>query len=118
MNFVVTLTPKFISDLDFYKNKLKHKKIDSDIQEVIESLKDGSLVGDSIPELKLPEDESAFKVRMVNSSMKVGKRKGYRIIYYVIKNEKEIFLLTIYSKQEKGNISTKEIVGLIEQYCK
>jgi len=50
--------------------------------------------------------------------MKVGKSNGYRIIYYVVKDDREIFLLTIYSKKDKENIKDSEIKHLIEAYCK
>ena len=29
---------------------------------------------------------------------RVGKSNGYRIIYYVVKDDKEIYLITIYDK--------------------
>jgi mRNA-degrading endonuclease RelE of RelBE toxin-antitoxin system len=39
--------------------------------------------------------------------MKVGKSNGYRLIYYVVKDDREIYLLTIYYKKEDKLIPTK-----------
>lgn len=59
-----------------------------------------------------------YKVRVANSDMKVGKSNGYRIIYYAIKDDQEVYLLTIYYKKDDNKIPTdKEIVELVEEYC-
>lgn len=43
---------------------------------------------------------------------------GYRIIYYVIKEDKEVYLLTIYYKKDDNKIpSDNEIIALVEEYC-
>ena len=44
-------------------------------------------------DLKLPDGEDTYKVRAANTDTNVGKSNGYRIIYYVVKNDKEIYLL-------------------------
>lgn len=47
-----------------------------------------------------------------------GKSGGLRVIYYWLKAEDQIFLLTLYGKGEKEDLSTSElkrIVKLIEE---
>lgn len=40
------------------------------------------------------------------------------MIYYAIRDDKEVYLLTIYDKKEDNKIPTdKEIVQLVEEYC-
>lgn len=117
MKYAVIPTQRFIKDLDFYYRKKKYKKIERDVLEITEQLEDGKLVGEEIEDLHISIDESVYKVRTVNSSINVGKSNGFRIIYYVVKNDYEIYLLTIYSKKDKENISVKEIKRLIEMYC-
>jgi hypothetical protein len=46
-----------------------------------------------------------------------GKSGGYRIIYYV-KTDIEIILVTIYSKTEQTDISTKQIRRVVNEFHK
>lgn len=64
------------------------------------------------------EHESSYKVRAANTNINVGKSNGYRLVYYAIKDDSTIFLLTIYYKKDKEDISAKEIVSLISMFCK
>ncbi|AIQ31473.1 hypothetical protein P40081_27440 [Paenibacillus sp. FSL P4-0081] len=118
MSFNIIITPVFEEDLEFYKKKRKAKKIDEDVNEIIQELKKGNFIGDEIQNLKLPEDESSYKVRAANSDMRVGKSAGYRIVYYVVKNDQDVYLLTIYSKKDKDNITANEISDIINTFCK
>lgn len=90
--------------------------IEDDLQPVIDELEKGNFLGDEIPGLKLPSTESSYKVRVANSNTNVGKSNGYRLIYYVVKNEETVFLLTVYYKKDKENISANEIIALINEY--
>lgn len=88
------------------------------MESVIEKLEQGNFVGDKIPNLKIEANGHAYKVRAANTDMKVGKSNGYRIIYYVIMDNKVVYLLTIYSKKDDDKVlSNKEIVELIAKYC-
>ncbi|TDQ36985.1 hypothetical protein [Aureibacillus halotolerans] len=95
----------------------KHPKAVDDIGDVLTSLQNGDLVGNAIPGLKHPNNK-AFKVRSANVSGRTGKRGGFRIIYYLVTSDNEIYLLTVYSKSDKQNISTKEINELVRKYVK
>lgn len=117
MNYSIFITPQFKKDIKYYKNKKKYYKITNDLDEIIEELKIGNLLGNKIPNLNLKEEESVYKVRTINSSIKVGKSNGFRLIYYVIKNNKEIYLLTVFSKKDHNNIPNSQIVKLIKRYC-
>jgi mRNA-degrading endonuclease RelE of RelBE toxin-antitoxin system len=116
IDYKVFVTKKFEDDIKYYKKKKHYNKIDDDINDVINELRHGNLVGDEIIELKLPEEESVFKVRATNTSIHEGKSNGFRLIYYVIKNEFEIYMLTIYSKKDKEDIAQEEISRLIKLY--
>ena len=70
---------------------------------------------DAIPGLSF-DDNVSIKVRMANTDTKVGKSNGYRIIYYAIKSDCEIYLLTLYYKKEDNRIPTnKEIENLVKR---
>lgn len=117
MQYEVIPTDRFEKDVQYYLKKKKFKHILDDIDEVVAELEKGNLVGDSIPGLTF-EDNETIKVRMSNTDTKVGKSNGYRIIYYAIKSDGEIYLLTIYYKKEDNKIpSNKEIEMLVKEYC-
>jgi len=114
MEYQILTTDRFDKDVKFYKRKKKYFHIVDDIDDIITELKKGNFLGDDVPDLRLSMDESVYKVRAINTDTNVGKSDGYRLIYYVIKNEYEVFLLTIYYKKVKENIDTKEILELIK----
>ena len=55
-----------------------------------------------------------YKMRMTISSKGKGKSGGARIISYVLIQDEEIYLLSIYDKAERVNISDEEIKELIK----
>ncbi len=63
-------------------------------------------------------NNKVIKVRVANSDTKMGKSNGYRIIYYAVRNDGKVYLLTIYYKKDDKNIPTnKEIEKLVKKYC-
>ncbi|WP_252225107.1 MULTISPECIES: hypothetical protein [unclassified Clostridium] len=118
MCYEIIPTPKFEEDLDYYERKRKFKHIEDDVDKAIEKIEEGILVGDAMFDIKLPDGEDAYKVRAVNTDTKSGKSNGYRIIYYAIKNDKTVYLLTVYYKKDNNRIPTKkEICNIIKKYC-
>ena len=117
--YKVIPTERFSSDVEYYVKKKRYFSIDEDIREITIELEKGNFVGTEISGLKLNHDGHTYKVRVANSTAKVGKSNGFRIIYYVIKDDKQVFLLTIYSKKDDGEdaVPDKEIRRLVEQYC-
>lgn len=89
--------------------KKRFRKIDEDLDDLFESLKSEN-IGDRIEGLKGLE---IYKARVKNSSSKVGKSGGFRVIYYAMRKDEQIIALTIYSKSEKKNISREEILEII-----
>lgn len=113
----IMVTERFKKDLKYYVKKKNYYKLKDDMNDMVKELEEGNLIGDEISGLKLKQGEKSFKVRVANNTTKVGKSNGFRIIYYVIKNDCEIYLLTIYEKADKVNISQSEIRNLINEYC-
>lgn len=116
MTYEIIPTPKFEKDIKFYKKKFKH--VIDDLKNVIEEIGKGNFIGDAIDDIGLPQDEDAYKARCANVDTRVGKSNGYRLIYYVVKNDTEVYLLTIYYKKDDKKIPTKqELIKLIKKYC-
>ena len=63
----------------------------------------------------LPFLKSVFKIRIKNSDIQKGKQSGYRIIYH-LKTPSHIILVTVYSKLEQKDISTKQIKNIIKNF--
>ncbi len=117
MKYNILITPQFKKDIKYYKKKKKYLKIVDDVDTVIKELEIGNFLGDEIPNLHLEYEENVYKVRVMNSSINVGKSNGFRLMYYVIKNDCDVYLLTIYSKKDQEKISTSKIIELVDKYC-
>ena len=64
------------------------------------------------------KNNKIIKVRIANTDTKMGKANGYRMIYYAIKEDNTVYLLTIYyKKDDKRIINNKEIINLVNKYC-
>ena len=111
-------TERFEKDVKYYIRKKGFVHIGADIKVVTDELQKGNLIGTEIPGLKIPANGHTFKVRSANTDTKMGQSNGYRIIYYVVRDDEEIYLLTIYYKKDDNKIPTnQEIIRLVETYC-
>ncbi len=66
------------------------------------------------PTLGTPLGQDCYKIRLAIKSKGKGKSGGARIITYLITDNEEVILLTIYDKQGKDNISEKELKELLD----
>ncbi len=85
----------------------KHRSLKADIDMLIDSLEQNPLQGE-------PLGKDCYKVRMAITSKGKGKSGGARIISYVYVLNEQIFLMDIYDKSERDNISDKEIKDYIK----
>ena len=108
----IILTERFKDDIKFYVRKKKYTKIESDIATVMKELKEGNLIGDRLEDLDIPEGTAVYKVRVANSSANVGKSNGFRLLYYVVIEEK-IYLVSIYSKKDDVRVISDEQIELL-----
>jgi len=104
MNYKVIPTPEFVKNLKILKKK--YKNIKNDVLELANELEKNPTIGIDL-------GNNTFKIRIKNSDNNKGKSAGYRIITYFINENKEVFLVTIYSKSEKENILDIELKDLI-----
>ena len=56
-----------------------------------------------------------YKIRLAISSKGKGKRGGARVITNIVVTENTLFLLSIYDKSDKDNLSDKELEDLLKQ---
>ena len=105
----IEYTPEFKRNLRALAKKYRH--IRSEVQPVIDKLEVGELVGVQVPRIPY----TIFKVRVRNSDIQKGKRSGYRMIYH-LKSPTNIILVTIYSKLDQADISSKEIRRILKEF--
>lgn len=55
---------------------------------------------------------NCYKIREANSSTPTGKSGGFRMIYYFLDENNKVFLMIIYSKTKKNNLSDDELLEL------
>ena len=67
------------------------------------------------PSLGTPIGNNSFKIRLAIKSKGKGKSGGSRIITYVVTENQEVYLLTIYDKAEFDTIDEKSIKNIIKQ---
>ena len=66
------------------------------------------------PETGTPLGKDIYKIRLAIKSKGKGKSGGGRVITYVVKANKEVYLLTIYDKSELENIDDKTLKSIIQ----
>lgn len=57
---------------------------------------------------------NCYKIRLAISSKGKGKSGGARLITNIVITEETVYLLSIYDKSEKENLSDKELLELLK----
>ena len=84
----------------------KYASLKSEIFDLIQILKEN-------PESGISLGKSCYKIRISIASKGKGKSGGARIITNFVVTDETVYLLSIYDKSEKENISDKELVNLL-----
>jgi len=105
MNFSVIPSTKF---------KKEAKRLIKKFPSLKQELYDLSIILTKNPETGTPLGNNTYKVRLAIKSKGKGKSGGARVITYVVTENKEIYLLTIYDKSEFDTLDDKTIKIIIE----
>ena len=85
----------------------KYKQLPNDLKllnkELLENPKAGIELGNR-----------CYKIRLANSSIPTGKSGGFRIIYYHMDINENLYLMSMYSKNELENIDDKIILQILK----
>jgi len=68
----------------------------------------------SNPTLGIPLGYNAYKIRIAIKSKGTGKSGGARVITYVVTENQEVYLLTIYDKGELDSIDDNTLRAIIK----
>ena len=106
MSYNVKTLPYF--DRQAIRLAKKFESFKSDLAKLFDSLENDPYQ-DAIP---LGND--CFKIRLSIKSKGKGKSGGARAIYHVIAIKQDVYLLTVFDKSKKENVSDKELQRLLE----
>lgn len=105
MRYKVIATPEFRKE--FKRLAKKFRSLKNEYAELIENLEHEPMQG-------TPLGNNCYKIRMAIASKGKGKSGGARIITHVQVLKNDVFLLSIYDKSERENISDKELQHLLK----
>src|SRR4030042_3528630 len=88
----------------------KYRNLKKDLEQIIKSMEKDPYFGVAIPGY----EGVVWKLRIANTSAKRGKQGGFRIIYLIEKTIGTCYLLTIYSKTGKSDVSMEEIEDILK----
>lgn len=104
MNFEIIPTRQFEKEIKRLVKKFPSLK--KEYSELIYSIQLNPTSG-------TPVGNNCYKIRIAISSKNKGKSGGARVISYVFFKQKNVYLLTIYDKSEKENVSEKELKMMV-----
>jgi mRNA-degrading endonuclease RelE of RelBE toxin-antitoxin system len=104
MNFEIIASPRFRKELK--KLSKKYPSLKLEFKNLLNNLEVEPSLGVSI-------GNDCYKIRLSIASKNKGKSGGARVITYLTVVEKTVYLLTIYDKSNKENISLAELNTII-----
>lgn len=104
MNLNITSLDSFNRDIK--KLFKKYKNIATDLKELKSILQNNPTAGVEL-------GKNCYKIRLANSSIPTGKSGGFRVIYYYLDEQNNIYLMSIYSKTELANISEEKLLQIL-----
>ena len=105
MNLKIVSLDTFVKDVK--KLHKKYKTITKDLRELEDELQDN-------PQCGIFLGNNCYKVRLKNSSVPTGKSGGFRVVYYYLDGEKNLYLMAMYSKTELENISDNRLIEILK----
>jgi mRNA-degrading endonuclease RelE of RelBE toxin-antitoxin system len=104
MSYSVLTIPPFDKQLKrLYK---KYPSLKQEFLKLIESLEQN-------PEQGITVGKNCFKIRLAIASKAKGKSSGPRIITNIVLSDEVVYLLSIYDKSDKENLTDKELKELL-----
>ena len=107
--YSVKITDTFAREIK--KLAKKYRRIKKDFLPLLEKLEAGQFLGDAISGF----ENKVYKMRVPSSDQKKGKSGGFRLIYYIISDENEIILLTIYAKNKQNDIKDNDLRNILKK---
>ena len=108
MDFTILTTENF--EKEYKKLLKKYPTLKQTFQTMVQNLKSGiTQNAKALPGFS----HKVYKVRLGDKQK--GKRGGFRVIYFIQNSKNIIYLISIFSKSDKNNISNSEIVSILKR---
>lgn len=108
MNYEVVLCESFKKAVKALNKRYPHIK--DDVKGVINTLQIKPDTG-----VVVKQGKGIRKIRVKNSDLRKGKSGSYRVLYYVMDQPNQvIYMIFIYEKSDKEDVSRKEIIELLK----
>jgi mRNA-degrading endonuclease RelE of RelBE toxin-antitoxin system len=104
MNYKILTIPPF--DKQLKRLVKKYPSLKNEYEDLIDSLEQN-------PNQGTPLGEKCFKIRISIASKGKGKSGGARVITNILISEELVFLLNIYDKSEKEDLTDNELRDLL-----
>lgn len=104
MSYNVKTIPHF--DKEFKRLSKKYHSLKQEFITLVQQLKEE-------PEMGTPLGNNCYKIRLAIASKNKGKSGGARVITYVYTHQNAVYLLTIFDKGNRENISDKDLETLL-----
>lgn len=109
MSYDIVLSQSFKKSVK--KLQKRFSQVKDDVKNAIRVLKENPRSGDLIS-----GGHGIRKLRIKNSNLDKGKSGGYRLIYcFEDEPIKKIYLLFLYAKSDKDDITKKELTDLLDE---
>lgn len=105
MNYKVLPIPPF--DRQLKRLSKKYASLKEEYLLFIESIEKN-------PDQGVPPGDNCYKIRLSIASKGKGKIGGARIITFILIDDKSVYLLSIFDKSEKENLSDGELKDLLQ----
>ena len=109
MNYNIIAVPTFKKELK--KLAKKYRSLKTDLVALFDILETNPTHGIAL-------GNNCYKIRITITSKGKGKSGGARVITNFIIDENTVYLISIYDKSEKDNLSDKELTLLLKQVPK
>ena len=109
MRCEIEITRPFERCIKALKKKYPHVK--ADLEGVFPKLRENPEAGDCIPGF----EERVWKLRVASRDIKKGKRGGYRLIYYWRKDSPKLYLVFVYAKVRKVDITKRVLERFLRE---
>lgn len=97
---------------DLFKVAKRYPTVVDVVESLFDELEHGQIQGDRVSGIGL-QGGRVYKTRVANPDARKGKSGGFRVIWYLITANNNIYPLTIYSKSDQTDISNVEIRRLM-----
>ncbi len=106
--YEIELTYPFKRDLK--KLSKKYPRIKQDFSTLLDQLESGNFQGDELQGFP----GTVYKVRVGSTDQKMGKRGGFRIVYFIILKSSVVYLAAIYAKVKQKDLTQRQKKDLKE----